>query len=72
LAAGGAAAANVTLAAITAADTLVSVLSFTTAASIASVADRTAEYVPGAGVLTKAAGTDETNNQLVIFWIDKV
>lgn len=68
---GTAAAANVTLAAIAAADTLVSVLAFTTKASIATLADRTSEYAPGAGVLTKAAGTDETNNQLVVFWIDK-
>jgi hypothetical protein len=71
LAAGTAAAANVTVTGMVAADTLISVLSFTTAASIASVADRTSEYVTGSGVLTKAAGTNETNNQLVIFWLDK-
>jgi len=59
---------NVTIAGITAADEIVSVLSFTTAASIASVADRTAEYAAGAGVLTKAAGTSETNNQLLVIW----
>ena len=71
LAAGTAAAANVTIAGLLAGDTLVSVLSFTTAAAIASVADRTAEYVTGAGVLTKSAGTNETGNQLIIFWVDK-
>jgi len=71
LAAGTGIGVNVNLAAMAAGDEIVSVLSFTTAAAIASVADRTAEYAAGAGVLTKAAGTDETNNQLVIIWIDK-
>jgi hypothetical protein len=70
LAAGTAAATNVNIAGIVVGDELVSVLSFTTAAAIASVADRTSEYVVGAGVLTKAAGTDETNNQLVVIWND--
>lgn len=68
LAAGTTTGANVTVAGITAADELVWVASFTTAASIATVADRTSEYVPGAGVLTKSAGTNETNNQLLIVW----
>lgn len=71
LAAGTGAGANVTVTGMVAADTLISVLSFATAAAIATVADRTAEYVAGAGVLTKAAGTDETGNQLIIFWVDK-
>ena len=70
LKAGTAAATDVTVTGMVAADTLVSVLSFTTAASIASVADRTSEYVPQAGGLDKAAGTDETNNQLVVIWYD--
>ncbi len=70
LAAGTASGANVTIADMVVGDELVSVLSFTTAAAIATVADRTAEYVVGAGVLTKAAGTEETNNQLVVIWND--
>lgn len=70
LAAGTNTGSNVTLAAIAVGDELVSVLSFTTAASIASVADRTAEYAVGAGVLTKVAGTNETNNQLWIMYLD--
>jgi hypothetical protein len=70
LAAGTDSGANVTLAGIASGDELVSVMSFTTAASIATVADRTAEYAVGSGVLTKAAGTDERNNQLIIFWND--
>ena len=70
LVAGTNSAVNVTVAGMAAGDELVSVLAFATAASIATVADRTSEYVVGAGVLTKAAGTDERNNQLVIIWND--
>jgi hypothetical protein len=70
LAAGTDASANVTVAGIAVGDELISVLSFITAASIASVVDRTAEYVVGAGVLTKGTGTDDRNNQLVIIWHD--
>jgi len=70
LAAGTNSGANVTIAGIAVGDEVVAVLSFTTAAAIATVADRTAEYVAGAGVLTKAAGTDDRNNQLVVFWND--
>lgn len=70
LANGTDAANNVTVAAIAVGDELISVLSFTTAAAIATVADRTAEYAVGSGVLTKAAGTDERNNQLWIVYLD--
>lgn len=69
LAAGTAAGADVAIAAIDANDELVSVLSFTTAAAIASVDDRTAEYAIQEGGLDKAAGTNEAGNQLlVIYW----
>ena len=71
LAAGTAGGADVTVAGMSAADEICSVLSFTTAASIASVADRTSEYAAGAGKATKAAGTSETSNQLVIIWLLK-
>lgn len=71
LADGTASATDVTVAAIEAGDELVSVLSFTTKASIASVADRTSEYTIQAGGLDKAAGTNETNNQLLIIYIDR-
>lgn len=70
LAAGTDSAANVTVSGMATGDELVSVLSFTTAAAIATVADRTSEYVIGTGQLTKAAGTDERNNQLLIIWND--
>jgi hypothetical protein len=70
LAAGTAAATDVVVAAIAVGDELVFVGSFTTAAAIATLADRTAEYAIQAGGLDKAAGTDETNNQLVIIYLD--
>ncbi len=71
LADGTAAAADVTIAGMVVGDELVSVLSYTTKASIASVDERTSEYVVGAGVLTKAGGTDESApNQLVVTWND--
>ena len=68
LAAGGTASADVTISGMTTRDLIVSVLSFTTAAQIASVADRTSEYTAAAGKMTKS-GTDESNNQLIIFWM---
>jgi len=68
LAAGTAAATPVPIAGMAAVDELVSVISFTTAAAIASAADRTAEYYVAAGQLTKPAGTNEAANQLMIIW----
>jgi hypothetical protein len=62
-------ATDVTVAGMAATDEIVSVLSFTTKVAIASVADRTSEYAAGAGKATKAAGTIETGNQLVIIWM---
>jgi predicted RecA/RadA family phage recombinase len=70
LAAGTGSGADVTVAAIAVGDELVSVLSFTTAAAIASVVDRTSEYAIQAGGLDKAAGTSETGNQLLIVYLD--
>ena len=69
LAAGTNSSVNVTVSGMAATDTIVSVISFSTAASITTMTDRTAEYAAGAGVMTKAAGTDETGNQLMINWI---
>lgn len=71
LAAGTAASTNVTVTGMASGDELISVFSFTTAAAIATVADRTAEYAVGSGVLIKAAGTDESNNQLDIWYMDR-
>jgi hypothetical protein len=68
LASGTDTATNVTVSGMTTSDVLVSVLSFTTATAIASVADRTSEYVVGTGHLVKASGTSETSNQLLIMY----
>ena len=67
---GTASATNVTVSGMAVGDELVSVLALATKASIATMADRTSEYAVGAGVLTKAAGTNETSNQLIIVWND--
>ena len=67
---GTASATNVTVSGMAVGDELVSVLALATKASIATMADRTSEYAVGAGALTKAAGTNETNNQLIIVWND--
>ncbi len=69
LAAGTAAATQVPITGLKVGDEFVSVLSFTTAASIATVADRTGEYqAPIAGNIPKPAGTNETSNQLLVIW----
>ena len=70
LADGTAAATDVTVTGMAVGDELVSVLALTTKAAITSMADRTSEYAVGAGKLVKAAGTDETDNQLIIEWLD--
>src|SRR3990167_276042 len=70
LAAGTAAATDVAVAGIAVGDELVFVGAFATTAAIATLADRTSEYAIIAGNLDKAAGTDETNNQLVIIYLD--
>lgn len=67
---GTAAATDVTVSGMASGDELVSVLALATKTSIATLADRTSEYVVGTGKLVKAAGTDETGNQLIIFWND--
>ena len=67
---GTAAATDVTVTGMAVGDELVSVLALTTKAAITSMADRTSEYAVGAGKLVKAAGTDETDNQLIIEWLD--
>lgn len=67
----GGAAGNLTLTGITTSDTLLSVLSYTTAASIASVADLTAEFTITANdTINNTGGTATTNNQVVVLWED--
>jgi len=67
---GTASATDVSVPGMAIGDELVCVMSFATKAAIATIGDRTSEYAVGAGELTKAAGTDETGNQLLIFWND--
>lgn len=67
---GTAAATDVTVSGMAVGDELVSVLALTTKAAITSLANRTSEYAVGAGKLVKAAGTNETDNQLIVFWND--
>jgi hypothetical protein len=67
----GGAAGNHTVAGIAVGDEIVFVGHFTTAASIATLGDLTSEFVAGAGVVTNTGGTDTTNDQLQVIWIDK-
>lgn len=67
---GTAAATPVTIAGMVVGDELVAVMSFATAAVLATLNNRTSEYTVGAGVLGKAGGTNETGNQLIVFWND--
>lgn len=67
---GTASATDVTVSGMAVGDELVSVLALATKAAITSLADRTSEYVVGAGKLVKAAGENETSNQLIIVWND--
>jgi hypothetical protein len=63
----GAAAGDVTVTGIATTDTLVSVLVFTTAASIASLADLTAEFtITATDTINNAAGTSTANNRLIV------
>lgn len=68
---GTAAATNVSVTGMATGDELISVFSYTSKSSIASVADRTAEYAIGASWLVKSAGTNETGNQLDIWYMDR-
>lgn len=67
----GDAAGDHALAAIAAADEIVFVGHLSTAAAIATLADLTAEFTAAAGKITNALGTDTTNDQLMVIWIDR-
>ena len=71
LADGTAAATDVTVAGMAVGDELISVHSQATKSSISTITDRTSEYMVGAGKLVKAAGTNETGNQLDIWYWDR-
>lgn len=68
---GTAAATDVTVTGMAVGDELISVHAQATKAAVATITDRTSEYAVGAGKLVKAAGTDETNNQLDIWYWDR-
>lgn len=68
----GAAAGNITLTGIAVGDELAFVGVFTTAASIATLADLTAEFsVTATNTINNTGGTATTNNQLLVMWIDR-
>jgi len=67
----GAAAGDITLAAIAVGDELVAVIQFTTAASIATAQNLTAEFSVLAGKINNTGGTNTTNNQLMVVYWDK-
>jgi hypothetical protein len=68
----GGAAGNITVTGIAVGDELVSVLQFTTAASIATLANRTSEYsVTAPNVINNTGGTASTGDQLLVIWVDR-
>jgi hypothetical protein len=71
LANGTAAAADVTVTGMAVGDELISVHSQATKAAVGTITNRTSEYAVGTGKLVKAAGTDETDNQLDIWYWDR-
>lgn len=51
-------------------DELVSVIHISTKAAIATMADLTSEFTVAAGKVTNAAGTDTTDDQLMVIYLD--
>jgi hypothetical protein len=67
----GGAAGNHTVTGIATGDELVFVGHLSTAAAIATLADLTSEFtVSAADTINNAAGTDTTNDQLMVIWLD--
>lgn len=66
----GGAAGDHAVTGMVAADTITTVLHISTKASIATMADLTSEFTAAAGKMTNAAGTDTTDDQLLVFWTD--
>jgi hypothetical protein len=71
LANGTAAATDVTVSGMAVGDELISVHAQATKASVGTITDRTSEYAVGAGKPVKAAGTNESDNQLDIWYWDR-
>ena len=67
----GGSAGNHTVTGIEIGDRLIAVQHFSTAASIATVADLTSEFsISGANQINNAAGTDTSNDQLIVIYED--
>lgn len=66
----GGAAGDHALANIAVGDELISVLHISTAAAISTMADITAEFTVAAGKITNAAGTDTSDDQLLVLYND--
>ncbi len=67
----GGSAGSHTLAAMAVGDEIIFVGHISTEAAIATMADITGEFTPEAGGLENGGGTDTTNDQLFVIWIDK-
>jgi hypothetical protein len=68
----GGAAGNLTLTGIAPGDRIVSVLVFTTAASIATGANLTSEFlITAADTINNTAGTSTASNLVIVFWEDR-
>lgn len=68
----GGAAGNITVTGVAVGDELVSVLQFTTAASIATLANRTSEYtISATNTINNTGGTASTGDQLLVIWVDR-
>jgi predicted RecA/RadA family phage recombinase len=67
----GAAAGDHALAGMAVGDEIVFVGHLSTAAAIATMGDLTSEFTAAAGKMTNVAGTDTTDDQLMVIWIDK-
>jgi hypothetical protein len=52
-------------------DEIVFVAHISTAASVATIADLTSEFTAAAGKMTNVGGTDTTNDQLMVTWINR-
>lgn len=66
---GGSAGAH-TVTGIAAGDEIVFVGHLSTAAAIATLADLTAEFTAATDAIDNTSGTDTTNDQLMVIWID--
>lgn len=68
----GGAAGNHTVTGIATTDQIIWVGHFSTAAAIATLADLTSEFsITAADTINNAAGTDTTNDQLMVIWADQ-